>query len=63
LNGIEVVSYDEHAITKGSDSKAIAYIQLGNSKGNKTFGVGISSNINLASIKSIISAINRLYRI
>lgn len=63
LNGIEVVSYDEHAITKGSDSKAIAYIQLGNNKGNKTFGVGISSNINLASIKSIISAINRLYKI
>jgi 2-isopropylmalate synthase len=60
LTGIEVVSYDEHAITKGSDSKAIAYIQLANGKGNKTFGVGISSNINLASIKSIISAINRL---
>ena len=57
------MSYDEHAITKGSDSKAIAYIQLSDESGNKTFGVGISSNINLASIKSIISAINRLSRI
>jgi 2-isopropylmalate synthase len=63
LTGFEVVTYDEHAITKGSDSKAIAYIQLSDEKGNKTFGVGISSNINLASIKSIISAINRLNRI
>jgi 2-isopropylmalate synthase len=63
IKGFEVVSYDEHAITKGSDSKAISYIQLADEKGNKTFGVGISSNINLASIKSIISAINRLNRI
>jgi len=63
IKGHEVVSYDEHAITKGSDSKAIAYIQLSNEKGIKTFGVGISSNINLASIKSIVSAMNRLERI
>jgi 2-isopropylmalate synthase len=63
LTGLEVVTYDEHAITKGSDSKAIAYIQLSDEKGNKAFGVGISSNINLASIKSIVSAINRLHTI
>lgn len=60
IAGFEVMSYDEHAIGKGSDSKAVAYIQIGDLDGNKTFGVGISSNINLASIKSIISAINRL---
>ena len=28
----------------------------------KTFGVGVDSNITRASIKSIISAINRLYK-
>ena len=29
----------------------------------KTFGVGVDSNITRASIKSIISAINRLYKV
>ncbi|MHB1485153.1 MAG: 2-isopropylmalate synthase [Saccharofermentanales bacterium] len=62
LEGYEIISYDEHAITKGSDSKAAAYIQLADKNGDKSFGVGISSNINLASIKSIISAINRMKR-
>ena len=32
-----------------------------NDNGNKTFGVGVDSNITRASIKSMISAINRLY--
>lgn len=53
------VDYKEHAITKGSDSQAVAYIHLKDQKGQDVFGVGISPNINLAPLKGILSAINR----
>lgn len=39
--------------------KAISYIQLECPNGNTIFGVGLDSNISLASIKGIICAINR----
>ena len=53
------VDYKEHAITNGSDSMAVAYIQLRDKQGQDVFGVGISHNINL---KGILSAINRTKR-
>ena len=53
------VDYKEHAITKGSDSLAVAYIHLKDQLGKDVFGVGISPNINLAPLKGILSAINR----
>lgn len=59
INNYRFVSYHEHAITSGSDSRAIAYIELETLLGKKVFGVGISHNINLAPIRGVISAINR----
>lgn len=53
------VDYKEHAISRGSDSMAVAYIQLRDSLGQDIYGVGISHNINLAPLKGILSAINR----
>ncbi len=53
------VDYKEHAISRGSDSMAVAYIQLRDSLGQDIFGGGISHNINLAPLKGILSAINR----
>lgn len=52
------VSYSEHAISTGADSKAVSYIHLYH-KGKDVFGVGIDNNITLASIKGIVCAINR----
>ena len=59
LNGYEFVSYHQHAISSGSDSKAIAYIGLKRPDGKTVFGVGIHSNINKASILAVLGAINR----
>lgn len=56
------VDYKEHAITRGSDSLAVAYIQLRTREGRNIFGVGVSPNINLAPLHGIISAINRAQR-
>lgn len=53
------ISYHEHAISAGSDSKAIAYIELKAPNGKTVFGVGIESNINMASIQGVLCAINR----
>lgn len=53
------ISYHEHAISSGSDSKAIAYIELQIPGNGHIFGVGIESNINLASIQGVLNAINR----
>ena len=57
--GYEFISYQEHAISKGSDAKAISYIELKIPGNGHIFGVGIHSNINVASLLGIISAINR----
>ncbi|MBQ4369862.1 MAG: 2-isopropylmalate synthase, partial [Oscillospiraceae bacterium] len=59
ISGYEFVSYSEHAISEGSDSRAVAYVQLHAPNGDRIFGVGISHNIYLASIRAIICAINR----
>ena len=58
LDHYEFVSYSEHAISTGADSKAVSYIQLKHD-GETLFGVGTDSNISIASIKGIICAINR----
>nr|WP_319487421.1 2-isopropylmalate synthase [uncultured Caproiciproducens sp.] len=59
ITDYEFVSYREHAISSGADSKAVSYIQLTAPDGSPVFGVGIDNNISLASIKGIICAINR----
>jgi len=51
-------SYYEHAIEKGSDSRAAAYIRI-EANGGSFWGVGIDTNIDRASFKAILSALNR----
>ncbi len=53
------VDYKEHAISNGSDSQAVAYVQLRRKDGSDIFGVGLSHNINLAPLRAILCAINR----
>lgn len=59
ITDYQFVTYREHAVSSGADSKAVSYIQLTAPKGNSIFGVGIDNNISFASIKGIICAINR----
>ncbi|MDP8237264.1 MAG: 2-isopropylmalate synthase [Candidatus Erginobacter occultus] len=56
-----VASYSEHDIDhSGSAAAAAAYISLKDESGRTAFGVGVDTNISLASIKAILSALNRL---
>lgn len=59
ISGYSFVDYSEHAISIGSDAKAVSYIQLNSPEGKTCFGVGISHNINYASIRGVLCAINR----
>ena len=59
LPKFEVLSYAEHSLGKGSEARAVSYIQIKTERGQTLFGAGIDTNIELASIKSIVSALNR----
>ncbi|WP_425514032.1 2-isopropylmalate synthase [Clostridium frigoris] len=58
INGYNFISYDEHALGSGSNSKAATYIQIEYNDKNY-FGVGVSANIDTASLNALFSAINR----
>ncbi len=54
-----ISNYSEHARSAGSDAEAVAFIQIETSSGEHIWGVGIHPNIELASIRAIVSAVNR----
>ncbi|MCF8216679.1 MAG: 2-isopropylmalate synthase [Chlorobium sp.] len=55
-----IENYAEHAIGSSAGALAVAYIRIGCTDGRISYGAGIDSNISLASIKAIVSALNRL---
>lgn len=52
-------SYSQHAISEGSDSRAVSYIRLKTPEGKSIYGVGIDHNVNYSSILGVLNAINR----
>jgi len=61
FKGYELLSYSEHSLGRGADSKAISYIQLQGPDGSIRYGAGVDPNIALASIRAVVSALNRLH--
>lgn len=58
---IRVLDYQEHAIGQGSDVKAICYVEVAGQDGARTYGVGLDPNITSASLRAIVSGLNRLH--
>ena len=54
-----VTYYSEHALGEGAEASAIAYIQIETGDGTRRWGANVDTNIELASIKAVISALNR----
>lgn len=52
-------SYHEHALNGGSSARAAAYIEIEKPQGVTTWGVGVDTDIIIASIKAVLSALNR----
>lgn len=54
-----LTAYHQHALTSGSDSKAAAFVAIESGR-ELRWGVGVDGSTNLASMKAVISALNRL---
>ncbi len=55
---LEVLDYHEHALRKGSDAQAAAYVECRTPDGRTLFGVGIDADVAIASVKAVLSAAN-----
>lgn len=53
-----ITSFHEHSIGSGSDTHAMAYVQITFEDGTTKWGVGKSSNVGRAGIAAVVSAIN-----
>lgn len=58
---ISLYDYVEHALSAGGDAKAAAYVDL-EVNGVRLWGVGIDADIATASLKAIVSSVNRAVR-
>jgi 2-isopropylmalate synthase len=56
----EISNYSEHALSSGETAAAIAYIQIKTASGQSRWGAGVDTNIELASVKAVLSALNRM---
>lgn len=52
-------SYHEHALEGGSSAKAAAYIEIRSPNGSVHWGTGVDTDIIIASIKAVLSSLNR----
>ena len=58
---LQVRSYEERSMGKGGDAKACAFMEVTHNGGDREcYGVGMDANIVTASIKALMSGVNRL---
>ena len=58
---VSVLDYSEHAMSAGEEATAAAYVEA--SVGGRTvWGVGIATSITTASLRAVVSAVNRAAR-
>jgi 2-isopropylmalate synthase len=58
---VRVLDYHEHAMSAGGDATAASYVECA-VDGRVLWGVGIDPNIVIASLKAVVSAVNRAQR-
>jgi 2-isopropylmalate synthase len=56
--GVHVLDYSEHAMSSGEEAKAAAYVEA-SVDGQTIWGVGIATSITTASLRAVVSAVNR----
>ena len=56
---IDVVDYSEHAVGAGSDAMAVAYVETQDAEGVVRWGIGQHESIETASLRAVVSAVNR----
>lgn len=58
---VSVLDYSEHALSAGEEAQAAAYVEA-SIGGNTVWGVGIAPSITTASLRAVVSAVNRASR-
>ncbi|CAA0133676.1 2-isopropylmalate synthase [Mycolicibacterium vanbaalenii] len=58
---VNVLDYSEHAMSAGEEAKAAAYVEA-SIDGKTVWGVGIATSITTASLRAVVSAVNRAAR-
>jgi len=58
-HAVRVIDYHQHAIGAGADAKAVAYLELRVDESRTLFGVGIDEDTIAASLKAIVSGVER----
>ncbi|HSV50564.1 MAG TPA: 2-isopropylmalate synthase [Burkholderiaceae bacterium] len=58
-HSVRVLDYHEHAVGSGAGAQAVAYLELRIDEAHTLFGVGIDANIVSASLKAILSGLQR----
>ncbi len=57
---IDIVDYRGHSLTMGTDSRAISYIELKDTDGNRYYAAGTSSSVGKSSLRAVVSAVNKM---
>ena len=55
----EVANYREQSLSSGTEASALAFIQIKLADGRTKWGAGVDTNVELAAIKAVVSAVNR----
>jgi 2-isopropylmalate synthase len=58
---VHVLDYSEHAMSAGEEAQAAAYVEA-SVNGKTIWGVGIATSITTASLRAVVSAVNRASR-
>ena len=58
---MHVLDYSEHAMSAGEEAQAAAYVEA-SVNGKTIWGVGIATSITTASLRAVVSAVNRASR-
>ena len=56
---VHVLNYHEHGVGAGEDATAVAYVQLRIGGDRTVYGVGLDPNIVTATLKAVVSGVNR----
>ena len=58
-----MLNYHEHATGSGEDATAVSYVQLRVGADRTVYGVGLDPNIVTATLRAVVSAVNRAVRL
>lgn len=57
---IDIMDYRGHSMGDGTEARAISYIQVRRKDGKYFFGAGTSRNVTKASLRAVVSAVNKM---